>query len=282
MPTSPSSSAQAARKVLAGRLREIRADAKLSGPGLAGAAGWHHSKVYRIENARTLPAPDDIRAWCRLCGASDQAEDLIASLRTAEEMWISWRRMERTGLRRPQRARLPLYQRTRQFRAYSSWVVPGLIQTEDYTRTVLRAAQVDRGLVDDVEAAVAARIERQQILHRSGRRFAFLLEESVLRNGMGGPDVMAPQLRQLIEVADLPSVSVGVIPADPDRSHARPVEDFWIFDSQQVNVELVSGYLTVTQPREVATYAQVFARLAEVAIHGTTLRSLIFDVLKGL
>ena len=47
--------------------------------------------------------------------------------------------MERSGLRRAQEARLPLYERTRQFRAYSRWMVPGLIQTEAYTRAVLRA-----------------------------------------------------------------------------------------------------------------------------------------------
>ena len=54
-----------------------------------------------------------------------------ASLHAAEGMWIEWRRMERSGLRRAQEARLPLYERTRQFRPYSCWMVPGLIQALD-------------------------------------------------------------------------------------------------------------------------------------------------------
>ena len=88
-----------------------------------------------------------------MCGAGDQAPDLIASLRAAEGMWVEWRRLEGTGLNRAQAARLPLYERTRQFRAYGCWVLPGLIQTGAYTRAVLRAAQQRRGLPDDLEAA---------------------------------------------------------------------------------------------------------------------------------
>lgn len=278
MPTSPSSSAQVARQLLADQLRELRIDAGLTGPALARAAGWHHAKVYRIENARTPPSAEDIRVWCRITGADDRTDDLIASLRAAEGMWVEWRRMERTGLKHAQQARLPLYQRTRQFRAYSCWTVPGLIQIEGYTRAVLRAVQRQRELRDDVEEAVAVRMERQRILNRDGRMFAFLIEESALRIGMGGREVMAAQLEHLISVSFMPSVSLGVVPAGPDREVARPVEDFWIFDSAQVNVELVSGYLTVTRPSEIAMYARTFARLAEVAVYGQAARDLISRV----
>ena len=75
-----------------------------------------------------------------------------------------------------------------------------------------------------------------------------------------------------------PSVSLGVIPALADRGEARPVEDFWIFDSEQVTVELVSGHLTITQPREIAMYAQMFARLAETAVYGSRARELLASV----
>lgn len=190
-------------------------------------------------------------------------------------MWIEWRRMEATGLRRPQEAVRPLFDRTRMFRAYSSWMVPGLIQTEETTRAVLRAVAARRRLVDDVEAAVAVRMDRQKILRRGGRTFAFLIEESVLRAGIGGPEVMAGQLRKLIDVTFLPSVSLGVVPAGPSRDIARPVEDFWIFDSERVSVELVSGYLTITQQHEIAMYAQVFATMTEIAVYGTRARELI-------
>ncbi|WP_018656021.1 helix-turn-helix domain-containing protein [Actinomadura flavalba] len=278
MPAASSSSAQQARRALAGRLRELRLDAGMNAIELARAAGWDRTKVSHIEHARRSPSEADIDTWCRACGAEDQAADLVASLRAVEGMWIEWRRMERSGLRRSQEAVRPLFERTRTFRAYSSWLVPGLIQTEGYTRAVLRAVAARRGLVDDVEAAVAVRMERQHVLMKGGPTFSFLLEESVLRTGVGGAEVMAGQLGRLVEVGALPSVSLGVVPARPDRDDARPVEDFWIFDNEQVSVELVSGYLTITQPREITLYTQMFHSLAKAAVFGSAARSLIKDV----
>ncbi|MGW6457060.1 helix-turn-helix domain-containing protein [Streptomyces sp. NPDC055078] len=281
MALSASSSIQAARQILADRLGEIRRDADLTGQQLARACGWHPSKASRIENAKTSPSADDIRTWCTACGAEDQSDDLVESLRAVEGMFIEWRRMERTGLRRAQESVLPLFQRTRRFRSYSSWLVPGMIQTRAYTTEVLRAVQRRRVPVDDVEAAVQVRMEKQHILYEQGRTFAFLVEESVLRSGMGGPDVMAGQLDRLLGIGTLPNVSFGVVPMRPDRL-CMPVEGFWIYDSSQVTVELVSGYLTITQPREVAMYARRYAELTEHAVYGTDARALITSAVNTL
>ncbi|MFE7414496.1 helix-turn-helix domain-containing protein [Streptomyces laurentii] len=281
MAVSASSSAQQARQALARRLADLCRDAGLTGLDLAERCGWSRSKSSRIMNARTPPSADDIRAWCRACGAEEQSEDLIASLRTAEGMWVEWRRMERAGLRRAQEARLPLYRRTRRFRSYSSWLVPGLIQTESYTTAALRAIQRRRGLTDDVADAVSARRERQRVLYEGDRRFAFLVEESVLRAGIGGAEVMSGQLGHLISIAALPHVSLGVVPMRPDRER-WPAEGFWIYDATQVNVELISGYLTVTQPSEVAMYADTFAELAALAVYGAAARTLITSVVDAL
>ncbi|MGR8010377.1 helix-turn-helix domain-containing protein [Streptomyces hypolithicus] len=281
MPVTGSSSVQQARQVLANRLRELCKDAGLDGKDLAAACGWHPSKVSRISTAKTAPSADDIRAWCGACRAEDQTEDLIASLRAVEGMWVSWRRMERAGLRRAQEARLPLYERTRWFRAYSPGLVPGLVQTHGYTEDVLRAVQRRRVQIDDVADAVAARMERQRVVHEGQRRFAFLVEESVLSNGLGDADTQAEQLNHLLSVAALPNVSVGVIPTRLGRAR-MPVEGFWIFDKAQVNVELVSGYLTITQPSEVAMYADTFTTLADMAVYGAKARALIGKALDSL
>ncbi|MFI0220577.1 helix-turn-helix domain-containing protein [Streptomyces lydicus] len=281
MAVSASSSAQQARQALAERLADLCRDAGLTGLDLAERCGWSRSKSSRIMNAKTPPSADDIRAWCRACGAEDQTEDLIASLRSAEGMWVNWRRMERAGLKQAQEARLPLYQRTRRFRSYSSWLVPGMIQTRPYTTAALQAIQRRRGLVDDVADAVVARMERQRVLYEGNRQFAFLVEESVLRAGIGGPEVMSGQLGHLISIASLPNVSLGVVPMGPDRER-WPAEGFWIYGTAQVNVELVSGYLTITQPSEVAMYAEAFAELAALAVYGAPARALITSALDAL
>jgi transcriptional regulator with XRE-family HTH domain len=283
MPTPPSSSsAWQARQALGARLGEIRKDAGLTGRALAQRCGWHESKVSRIEHARTAPSADDIRSWCEHCGRPPETEDLITFLRTVEGMFIEWRRMERTGLRRAQEAVLPLWERTRLFRAYSSWLIPGAVQTRAYTTAVLRAIAARRELPDDVEDAVAVRADRLRLLREGDHRFLVLIEESVLRNVIGGPEVMAGQLGHLITVASLPSVSLGIIPIGLERDAVWPVEDFWIFDDRQVNVELVSGWLTLTQPREIAMYAQTFSELSQLAARGAQARTLITAAIDSL
>ncbi|KUL47859.1 XRE family transcriptional regulator [Streptomyces sp. NRRL F-4489] len=281
MPPSGSSSVQQARKVLADRLREMCKDAGLEGKQLAAACGWHPSRVSRIVNAKTSPTADDIRAWCRVCGQEEQTDDLIASLQAVEGMWIEWRRMERNGLRRAQESVQPLFERTRWFRAYSSWLIPGLLQTHAYTEDVLRAVQRRRLTMDDVADAVAARMERQRLLYEGSATFAFLVEESVLRTSLGTIDNQIQQLEHLITVSALPNVSFGVVPMRTGRPR-MPVEGFWIYDKAQVNVELVSGYLTLTQPTEVRAYAETFATLAGFAVHGAKAHRLITTAIRSL
>lgn len=283
MPTPPAfSNAQKAKRDFGARLGEIRKAAGLTGRALAISCGWHESKVSRIENGRTSPSSDDVRSWAETCDAADQLPDLLASLEAIEGMFVEWRRMERGGLKRAQQAVLPLWERTRRFRTYSPWLIPGAVQTESYTRAVLRGTSARRGLPDDVDAAVAVRKERLQLLSEGDRTFAVLIEESVLRNVIGGSDVMAGQLGHLLTVSELPSVSLGILPLGLDRTAMPPVEDFWIFDEAQVNVELISGYLTITQPGELAMYADAFRRLANLAAVGASARRLIAAAIDAL
>jgi transcriptional regulator with XRE-family HTH domain len=270
-----SSSAWQARQALAARLGEIRKDADLTGRALAVLCNWHESKVSRIEHARTAPSADDIRLWCQHCGAPGETEDLVTFLRSVEDMFVEWRRMERTGLKRAQEGVLPLWERTKIFRAYSSWLIPGAVQTTAYTKAIMRAIATRRDLPDDTDEAAAVRADRLRLLREGDHRFFVVVEESVLRNVIGGTEVMAGQLGHLLTVASLPSVSLGIIPMGLERDVIWPVEDFWIFDERQVNVELVSGWLTLTQPREVATYAKVFSDLSDLAVRGAHARALI-------
>jgi hypothetical protein len=137
-------------------------------------------------------------------------------------------------------------------------------------------------LVDDVDDAVAERMDRQDSLFRGDHRFAIVLEEGTLYYRIGGPNVLAEQLRRLLTVASLPSMSLGIIPRNVDRSVMWPVEMFFIFDDQQVNVELVSGFLTITQPREISMYTRGFAELSAAAVYGAQAKRLIARALQEL
>lgn len=277
-----SSSVQQARQALGRRLREIRKDAGLTARELARLAEWHESKCSRLENGRTPPSDDDIRTYTALCAAQDQSADLIATARGIEGAHVQWRRMERAGLKRVQQSVAPLFERTRRFRVYQSWVIPGLLQSAAYTRAVLSTVAHLRDVPDDIDDAVAVRVDRQRILHSGDHRFAMLVEEWVLRTVIGDNDTMAGALGHLISVASLPSVSLGIIPLGTPRGAGWPVESFTVFDDAQVNVELVSAHLTVTQPGEIAEYSKAFAELSAIAVYGTQARSLITAAIDAL
>jgi transcriptional regulator with XRE-family HTH domain len=271
---SPSSGVQRARRDLAARLRRIRLEAGLSARDLSAVAGWHKSKTSRIENARQALADSDIRTWCRVCGAAEQAADLITASRGADSMYAEWR-LNLAGLRRLQERRVPLYERTRLMRVYCSTVIPGLLQTPDYAAAILSAISAFQGIPDDVADAVTARMKRNQVLYQPDHRFAMVIEESVLRYRMGSAEVMAEQLDHLLETMSLPSVTLGVIPFTAEPRPMWTLETFTCFDDQRAHVELLAAQITVTVPREVRLYLNAFDQLSALAVTGNQARALI-------
>jgi hypothetical protein len=191
-------------------------------------------------------------------------------------MWTEWRRVERPGLRRVQESVVPLWERTRQFRVYSSALIPGPVQTEAYIRALLTSIRERRpNRVDDIDDAVRVRVDKQYVVSEKDRLFMILLEESVLRHRIGSTDILREQLGHLLTAMALPSVQVGIIPFDADRSPLWPVEMFFMFDDSQVDIELVSGWLRITQPSEVAMYASTFEKLAAMAVYNQEAHTII-------
>lgn len=281
MSASPSSSAQAARELLAARLGQLRKDAELTGHELALRCGWSPAKSSRIERAKTPASDADIRAWCAACGAQDQIADLVAANRQADQMYVHWKKLHRHGMRRAQEEVVPLYEATRHFRVYCSNVMPGMIQTEAYATALLCTIAIFQGTPDDSPKAAASRVERSHVLHEGGHRFALLLEETVLRYRIGDADTMAGQLGYLLAVMALPNVSLGIIPFSAERP-VWPLEAFYLFDERRVSVELLTAAVNVSAPSEIAAYAKAFSQLADMAVYGSDARALITEAINSL
>lgn len=281
MSASPSSSAQAAREVIAARLRELRLDGELTGHELALRCGWSPAKSSRIERGRTPPSDADIRAWCAACGAADQATDLVAANRRADQMYVQWKRLHRHGMRRAQEEVVPLYEGTRHFRVYCSNVVPGMLQTEAYAAALLSTIAAFQGTPDDSTSAAASRVERSRVVHEGNHRFALLMEETVLRYRIGDDETMAGQLGYLLAVMALPNVSLGVIPFTAQR-RVWPLEAFYLFDGRQASVELLTAAVNVSAPSEIAVYAKAFSELSKLAVYGSDARALITEAINSL
>lgn len=272
MATSP----QQARKDLGVRLRELRKDARIAQRRLAELAGWHESKVSKIEHGRQTPGEDDIRTWCRLVSADDHVPDLIATVRNISSAYKEWRREWRAGAHRRQQTIADQEAETTLFRIFEPIVIPGLLQTREYAAQRFRDNIDFHGTGGDVDIAVQARMDRQDVLRRGDRdrRFHMVICEVALTIGLADDDVLIGQLERLLTLSILPRLSLGIIPTRA-RHRRAPHHGFWVFDDRLVLVDTASAELAITQPREIAVYLQEFEWLAASAVYGAAARELI-------
>jgi transcriptional regulator with XRE-family HTH domain len=278
--TSPSSSAKQAQEALGIRLRELRKEAGLTARDLAAATGQHFTRVSKIEHGVQPPSDDDIRVWCQACGVDELIPDLLATLRAVESAYLEFKRQSRAGMKRVLGVHTARqYQRTSLFRIYEHNVIPGLFQTADYSAAMLRFWIDFLETPNDLDEAVASRIERQRVIYRRGKRFVVVLEEQALRTWFGNAEVQAGQLDRLLTVMSLPNVSIGIIPMQTERSGV-PSAGFWIFDNSLVALEIPTASIEVTRPMEIELYALMFDHLQSSAVYGKPARALITRALK--
>ncbi|MEV0251460.1 helix-turn-helix transcriptional regulator [Nocardia sp. NPDC050712] len=271
-------SVQEARKALGKRLREMRRRAGVTGRELARLAGWHESKVSKMEYGVISPSTADIRAYCLHTGADDQLEDLLATLHNIDSAYVEWRQALGTGMRRRQQQTLQLESRATFIRNWEPAIVSGLLQTADYAAAIMKNIIDFYRIPDDLNDAVAKRMERQRILYQQGKRFHILLAEQSLYTTFGGHHVMRGQLDRLHAVIGMPRVALGIVPRTADGLVV--VENFFMFDNRMVKVEGHTAGLTITQPREIALYGRAFDTLASQSATGNAARALIRTALE--
>ncbi|OLB78283.1 MAG: transcriptional regulator [Actinobacteria bacterium 13_2_20CM_2_71_6] len=282
MTIDPSSSAAQARKELGARLRQLRKSAGLTGQALADATGQHFTRISRIENGVQPATERNIRDWCAACGAEDQIPDLIATARAVESAYQEFSRLSRSGMRRlGALSSIPTYRRTTTFRVHDPIVMPGIFQTEAYTRRMLTFWYAFLDAPDDMDATVAAKAERTAVALKPAKRIAVVLGEQALHTRRGTPAEHADQLTHLLACMRLPFVSVGIIPADIQR-HAVATIGFWIFDNNAVALETPTAAIKVTRPQEIALYVAMFEHLQSEAVYGRAARNLVAEVLGSL
>jgi transcriptional regulator with XRE-family HTH domain len=264
---------QQARQALGYRLGDIRKDARVSGRQLAALAGWHFTKVSKIEHGRSMPSDADIELWCFHCGAETQIADLTAAARGIEKLYIELKRLLRAGTARYQQELLDEETRTRHFRIFEPAIVPGALQTPGYATARLSEFADMVGIPADPQAVVAVRMERARLLLSGERLFHVVLSEHALYAALADRDVMEEQLRHLLEICQLPRLRLGVLPTRV--RHYMTFGGFWIFDDREAQLETYSAAVKITQPSELAMYAKVFEHYSRRAVYGQQARDLI-------
>jgi hypothetical protein len=138
------------------------------------------------------------------------------------------------------------------------------------------------GTPNDLDEAVAARMERQRVLRHPRKRFVAVLEEQALRTWFGTAETQARQLEHLLAVMARPNVVVGIVPMMIERA-AVASTGFWIFDDiALVALETPTASIEVTRPQEQALYARMFDVLKASALFGEAARQLVTATLDEL
>jgi transcriptional regulator with XRE-family HTH domain len=207
---SPSPAVQ--RRRLRTELRRARQQAGLTQDQVAEAMEWSLSKVIRIEAGTVGISANDLKALLGYYKIVD--EDQVASLLA----------LARAGRERPWQSvyRDVVSPRFLQFiefeaaasisRNFEPLVVPGLLQTEEYSRAISRQFAGDAP-DKRIDAQVEVRMRRQELLDwEDSPLLFFILDEAATRRLIGGKDVMRRQLRRLTEMAARPHVTIEVVP----------------------------------------------------------------------
>ncbi|AWS41048.1 helix-turn-helix transcriptional regulator [Streptosporangium sp. 'caverna'] len=197
------------RRQLANRLRELREQAGKSIKEAAEQLECSSAKISRIETAQRGALPRDVRDLCLFYGITDQAQiDALMTLAREAKQQVWWQATEDVDFR----PFLGLEIDATSISEYETTTVPGLLQTEDYARAIIKGylPSIDS---DVLEERITYRMKRQERLYGSHPpKYWVLLDESVLHRHVGGIDVMMNQLTRLGETAKLPHVTIQVIP----------------------------------------------------------------------
>lgn len=201
------------KRRLRSELRKARERAGLTQKDVAQAMDWSTSKLIRIETGTVNISTNDLRALLNLYGMPmDRTKSLIELAKAAREMprWNTYRDVASPAFV----AFLGYESSAKIVRNFEPLLVPGLLQTEEYARTVIGVVQADKP--QNVDALVDLRVQRQEVLTREPptTQFHFILDEAAIRRRVGGTEVTRRQLEHLRQAAELPNVTLRIVPFD--------------------------------------------------------------------
>ncbi|MEV8310259.1 helix-turn-helix transcriptional regulator [Streptomyces flavidovirens] len=252
---------------LAFELKKLREQAGLNAGEAAQRIGMGRAQLSQIETARTSILTDRLRDLCRAYGCKDSpyVDALVAmSEATGKGWWSAYK--NRIGPGAHNLAELEAS--ATELRFHESLFIPGLFQTEDYARAIFKSPKLGFENVDD---ALAFRMERQHIL--TGERppvVHAVIHEAALHMRFGGAATLRGQLLRLIELAQLPNVTIQIFPFTAEAYaaftgnflHARPV----VPELGTVVLEQPTGSLYLSEREQLSRYETLFGQLTEHAL----------------
>lgn len=170
---------------------------------------------------------------------------------------------------------------------YSAILIPGLLQTEDYARAVIRGMLPELSS-EEVERRVIARMDRQAALSKENPlRLWLVVDEAALRRQIGGPQVMRTQIKHLLESSERPEITLQVLPFEAGP-HPAMLGEFIILKFEDppapdiVYIDGLAGDLFADDDSSIKRYATAFEHLRAIASSPSASREVLSSLIRNI
>lgn len=259
-------------------LRAAREGKGLSVRALARQLEIDHSTLSMWETGKRTPRPDHVASILTALGVNGDEKTRLVDL-SREPDGPQWFGAGIPALKQQMTALLEFERTATCIIDVSPLLVPGMLQTSDYVRAIMRGSGVPD---EDIETRVMTRIGRRDAFQRpEAAKLTVLIGEAALRQIIGSPTVMAHQLRHLASVAALPSITLRVIPirCDWNPSLGGPFMLLKFAEATPiVHVELRRSGLFLHEAEDVAAYQNAVDDILGTAMSPAESSGLIADI----
>ena len=262
----PGSGPTVLRILLGSQLRMLREVKGITREEAGYAIRASGSKISRMELGRVSFKERDVTDLLKLYGVDEDETATLVELATQANSPGWWHKY---GDVLPDwfQVYVGLEEAASLIRLYEVQFVPGLLQTADYARAVVRLGQPGAA-PEEIERRISLRMGRQELLTKpGGPRLWAIVDEAALRRPIGGKEVMRAQLEQLILATDEPQVTLQVMPFR-SGGHAAEAGAFTIMRFPEpdlpdvVYLEQLTSALYLDKRDDVEKYTEVMERLS--------------------
>lgn len=281
------------RLILGAELAKLRERTGLSLKDIERELEFDQSWMSRVEHGERGMKAKDVRSLLDLYGRhipieEDQRDELLSIARagfSGKPDW--WRKLAGKGLKPKFDLLIAAESGARSISTWRGQVLPGILQTEAYARTLIEATDLEGAV--DVDERLGIRRARQEIITREQEPVAFqvILDEAVIRHQVGGPEAMREQLQRLNELGELSNVKIQILPFTVG-AHPGIAGDFVLLvfrandDLGMVYLETATSGIVLQSEHEVRRYSRAYGTLQAVALTPAKSASLITSAAKEL
>ncbi|MFG3409422.1 helix-turn-helix domain-containing protein [Streptomyces sp. NPDC048142] len=270
---------------LGAEVKKLRTEAGLTAEYVAGLLGIDRGKISNIESGIRTISPDRLRTLATHCACADE-QYLIALEEMAQpakpQWWHEYRGRVSPGLLDI----VELEWHASSIQTAQTAHVPGLLQTEDYARSIF-AAVLPPLPHPEVELRLAHRMDRQRVLERAEPpAYTGYIHEAALRMLFGGRDATREQLKALIEWSERDNVRVRVIPFElgsfPGAGHAALYAKGPVPQLDTVQLDTAHGPAFMHAELQLSKYRAHLEWMDRMSLSVTASRDLIRNIIKDL